>query len=86
MFSFVQALCALTGIFALASVLTISLSGQLRTMVIAFFISYLIVAFENSLSALLGKGALSLLFEVAGVLIVAIALVAMKAVRIEGNV
>ena len=81
LFSFVQAVCALAGIFALASALAIPLSDSLRTMIIGLSISYLVVAFEHSLIAFLGEDLLSFLFGIAGVMIVAIALLAMKTVR-----
>lgn len=81
LFSFVQAVCALAGIFALASALVIPLSDSLRTMIVGLSFSYLVVAFQNSLSAFLGEDFFSFLFGIAGVIIVTIALLAMKTVR-----
>lgn len=84
-FSFVQAVCALAGIFAVASVLRIPLSSLLRTMSIGLFISYLVVAFEGALSAFLGGNTLNLLFGLVGILIVATSLVAMKTASDDGK-
>jgi O-antigen/teichoic acid export membrane protein len=85
-FSFVQAVCALTGIFAVASVLQIPLSRLLRTMSIGLITSYLVVAFQGEISTFFGGYILNLLFALAGILIMATSLVAMKAVRDDGKV
>lgn len=83
-FSFVQAACALAGIFAVSIVLRIPLPSLLRTMFIGLFFSYLVVAFESTLIAFLGGSALNLLFGIAGFLIVVTSLVAMKSARDDG--
>lgn len=85
-FSFTQAVCALTGIFAVALVLAIPLSGLLQTMSFGLSITYLVVAFQGALSAFLWAGALNLLFWLAGMLIVGFSLVAIKAARGAGNI
>jgi hypothetical protein len=55
-------------------------------MSIGLITSYLVVAFQGEISTFFGGYILNLLFALAGILIMATSLVAMKAVRDDGKV
>lgn len=69
LFSLVQAICSMLGIYAVSTVLSLALSPLIARMCIGMLSSYLIVVFEKPLRATIGTNTFSLLLVVTGLLI-----------------
>jgi O-antigen/teichoic acid export membrane protein len=74
MFSFVQAVCALAGIYTVISVLTIPINDAFRTMIIGLSVTYLIVRYDASFILHFDKNLFRLLFGFIGALFVVYAI------------